>query len=245
MSVFSALYKTIPGSLRRSLKSQFLYKIISKRRILIEEAELDAVFEKGLDFLKEKQGLELGDYLEFGVYNGTSISLMDQVLQKKKIKTMRLFGFDSFEGLPALEENDSNSKWFEGQFKCDYSTTLDRLNKRGVQMDRLSLIKGFFSDSLTEVLKEEKQMQKASVIMIDCDMYSSTLEALEFSVSLILDQCVVIFDDWYPLAHKNQGEKKAFDDFLKAHPEFMATPFNEYQYFGRKAGKVFILERLT
>jgi hypothetical protein len=66
--------------------------------------------------------------------------------------------------------------------------------------------------------------------MIDCDMYSSARTALRFVEKLIDKEAVVLFDDWTAggLDQKNLGEKKAFIEFLDAHPEFSESDMGSY-----------------
>lgn len=69
--------------------------------------------------------------------------------------------------------------------------------------------------------------------MIDCDLYSSTLEALKFCAPLIHEHAVILFDDWFPLAEQAMGEKKAFDEFLADHPDMSARDLGSYDATAR------------
>jgi O-methyltransferase len=77
--------------------------------------------------------------------------------------------------------------------------------------------------------------------MIDCDMYSSTKDALNFCTKLIKDEAIIFFDGWnrFNLAEKNLGEKKAFTEFLNENPQFKAEEFGSYSYKLKENGKVF------
>lgn len=77
--------------------------------------------------------------------------------------------------------------------------------------------------------------------MVDCDLYQSTVEALAFCEPLILDTSIVFFDDWYPLADRNMGEKLAFDQFLAGNPAFCADEFADFA----PNGKAFVVTRAT
>jgi hypothetical protein len=121
---------------------------------------------------------------------------------------------------------------------------VDSLDQQGIDWKRVSLVKGFYEDTLTEELIAELGLHKVSLIMIDCDLYSSAKEALDFCEPLILDEAVVFFDDWNPLAKANKGEKRAFDEFLQEHPEFEAVAMGVYDYTpGDQCGKVFRVSR--
>lgn len=197
----------------------------------VPEKEFTAKIREAMAVLTENVGPErLGDYLEFGVYNGTSLSCMYQVAAELGYKHVRLFGFDSFEGLPELAANEDENIWMSKQFKCDINFTREFLDSQNVDLNRVTLIKGWFSDTLNEENIHKNKIEKASIIMIDCDLYSSSLEALRFCEPLIKDEAVIFFDDWYSggLADKNLGEKRAFSEFLEEYPHFHIQPFGSY-----------------
>ncbi len=188
---------------------------------------------KALRYLVARHGANnVGDYFEFGVFAGTSLGCMAEVLEELRLKNVRLFGFDSFEGMPARAATEDEGTWQPGQFKFDVEVTKAILRKRGADMRRITLTKGWFSQTLTPALRQRYGMRRASVIMVDCDLYSSTVDVLRFVEPLILDEAVVIFDDWNSneLASKDLGEKRAFSELLDAHPELSALPlpFDSY-----------------
>ncbi|MEQ1897404.1 MAG: class I SAM-dependent methyltransferase [Vicinamibacterales bacterium] len=171
----------------------------------------------------------LGDYLEFGVCFGYSLECMYAAADRHGLSQMRFFGFDSFEGLPDAARTDDGGYWSPRMFASDIRTTRRFLNKAGVDWNRVTLVKGWFSDSLNSDLMVRYSMRKASVIMIDCDMYLSAKQALDFCGPLIRDEAVIIFDDWYSggLDEKNLGEKRAFETFLES-GDFDAEPLWRY-----------------
>ena len=117
------------------------------------------------------------------------------------------------------------------------------LTENGIDWDRVTLIKGWFDQTLNGGVVRKHSMRKASMLMVDCDTYSSTKTVLPFCAPLITDRAVVFFDDWFAggLAEKNLGEKRAFDEFLAEHPEFSAEDFGDYG----ENSKVFIVSRVT
>ena len=192
--------------------------------------ELETTLERAVDLLlQDKDRDTLGDYLEFGVCFGWSLAAMHQVTQRRGLERMRLIGFDSFEGLPAAAKADDGGYWSPRMFKADIRLTRRFLNKAGVDWSRVTLIQGWFSETLNHATKEKLKLKKASVIMVDCDMYQSAREALAFCGPLIDDDAVVIFDDWYSggLDQKNLGEKRAFEEFLSG-DDFVAEPICRY-----------------
>lgn len=187
---------------------------------------------QALIYLSRKFGTKnLGDYLEFGVYNGTSLSCLYQVLQDLGLNQMRLFGFDSFEGLPEAATNDDEAGiWKPGDFKFNYELTWQILSDRGIDWNRVFLIKGWFSDTLTTNLIQHYQIEKASIIMVDCDLYASAKEVLSFCAPLIQEQTIIFFDDWRSsnLFPGKKTERHAFDEFLAENPEFTIEEFGSY-----------------
>jgi len=221
-----------------------LVKLYSNERSLVSVEELKPELRKAVAFLVENHGIDrLGDYLEFGVCRGTSLACMHQVLSNLDCDHVRLFGFDSFEGLPESAATDDDGRWRPGQFNSDYRWTRKKLTENGVDWKRTHLIEGWFSETLTETLVQKHRIEKTSVIMVDCDMYLSAKEALDFCAPLIKDQTVIFFDDWNTgdLAAKNMGEKRAFDEFLHENPRFTAEKFGSYSYRGIPNGEIFLV----
>ena len=50
--------------------------------------------------LTKEMDISFGDYLEFGVYNGSSTKQFYRALKINKIKNKKFFLFDTFTGLP-------------------------------------------------------------------------------------------------------------------------------------------------
>ncbi|MDZ7693125.1 MAG: TylF/MycF/NovP-related O-methyltransferase [Balneolaceae bacterium] len=234
------LHRFLPASLKLYIKRKSVRELVS-----IEE--LKPHLERSCQYLADKIGEEsIGDYLEFGVAHGTSLNCMYQVLNGRNYDHIRLFGFDSFEGLPALSDKDDSEVWSKGLFKSDIDVTKYYLTQNGIDWERTFLIEGWFSYTLNESLKKEYNIEKAGIIMIDSDIYSSAKEALQFCESLIKDVVIIIFDDWRSgnLDQKNKGEKLAFTEFMNENPHLSAKEFGTYSFEGKPNGKLFIVEKI-
>ena len=98
-------------------------------------------------------------------------------------------------------------------------------------MGRVTLVKGFYSETLSADAAERLEITKASLIMIDCDLYSSAKQALDFCAPLIGDVAVVFFDDW-TLGRgdedQNLGEQRAWAEFLAESPSLTAEEVGTY-----------------
>lgn len=204
----------------------------SQFRILVDENEFNPKLEKALDFLKNELGGadKIGDYFEFGVSHGSSILYMYQTLQRLNLGEIRLFGFDSFEGLPEEAAFDDDGTWVPGEYYAKEKNVRKYLSNKGVNWNKTKLTKGWFKDTLKPGFIEDNNVTKASVIMIDCDLYISAKEALDFCVPLVKDKTIIFFDDWYSsnLASRNLGEKKAFTEFMNENPQFESVDFGNY-----------------
>lgn len=233
-----ALLKYAPAWVQEWKNKEWHAEQIRMRPKLVIEEALRPKYREGLTRLMNTYGAtSLGDYLEFGVYHGTSLTTMDRVLKELGLGHVRLFGFDSFEGLPVTPDVDNH--WLPGAFKSDYALTLKVLKVEKVNMERVVLTKGFYDATLDPAFIQRHKLRKASVIMVDCDMYSSAKEALTFCEPLIVDETMIVFDDWYVLAEQGGGEKRALEEFLTEHRCFEVEDFGDYPPYG----KVFFVKR--
>lgn len=220
--------------------------VVAELKTLVDEGALKRVMDDAYTRLAEKgSGIDPGDYLEFGVYVGTSMACMHEVLEARGLDEVRMFGFDSFEGLPADTHADDTSQiesWRAGDLKAPYEACRENLTRRGVNWDRTTLITGFFEETLTGEVVEEHDIRKAGVIMVDSDLYSSAKTALAFSEPLISDHAVILFDDWWPetLGAARTGERRAFEEFLDSHPDLSAE---EMESYAPEHAKVFLVSR--
>ena len=80
----------------------------------------------------------------------------------------------------------------------------------------------------------QSRMPKVGMVHIDVDLYSSTMEVLEFIKPLLVVGTVLIFDDWYCFPPgANKGEMKAVKEFSSANPSFQLEEWKAYSTFGK------------
>jgi predicted O-methyltransferase YrrM len=183
-------------------------------------------------------GHEFGDYLEFGVSRGTSLACMSNALDAAGLTQVRRFGFDSFEGMPPETKGQG---WDPGEFVSTLPATQAYLKSQGVDMSRVTLTRGWFRDTCTPETAARLGLTKASLIMMDCDIYTATVEALAFCGPWVRDQAVIIFDDWGWMEDQGRrGQKEAFEEFLATDPSLTAKPLDA-RYIPQS--RVFLLER--
>lgn len=183
-----------------------------------------------------------GDYLEFGVYYGSSIACMHDALRQAGLDRVRVFGFDSFEGLPDSADKEPASPWIPGQYRAGLDLIRKFLRKHGVPAERVTLIKGWFS-ALTPAHREENRLVRGSVFNFDCDLYSSTRDAIAFAEPLFGRRAILFFDDWHAagMAEQGEGQRRAFEEFLAEHGDIGARELEGLDYNSRV--KVFMLSR--
>jgi O-methyltransferase len=208
-----------------------------RKLIFDEDAFREAVRRAVRRLLEVETADALGDYLEFGVSRGTSMACVHRVVTEFGLDRMRLIGFDSFQGMPpeAAEEG-----WAPGAYASTVGATRRYLQDNDVDLDRVTLIKGWFSDSLTEATKAQLGLRKASLIMLDCDTYQATREALAFCLPFVRDRAIVIFDDWGSRADIGEiGQREAYQECIEAPGLFTAEPLPGYI----PQSRVFLLTR--
>jgi len=205
-------------------KLDFLQSLASKMIAGINPAVIHNIEKylmlKKVHYLSAIEEIE-GDYLEFGVYTGSSFchSIRCCLSMAKRLNPdynkTQFWGFDSFDGFGELDEAEKHPFYTDQNFATSYS----RVNKRCVAAAKskvnFKLIQGFFEDSLSGGAKKYS-IEKARIIFIDSDTYSSASEALKFCRPIVQLGTFIILDDYfsYKGSTKN-GVKKAFDEFVK------------------------------
>lgn len=164
-----------------------------------------------------------GDYLEFGVFRGQSFIMAYRL---GRDLNMRFYAFDSFEGLPRDE-----ALWRQGEFRADAKYFLRSVRKAGVDLGRVVLVPGFY-DSIT--LGTLPDLERAAIVHIDCDLYSSARDVLRLIERVIGKGTILIFDDWFSFAEEvkpeEHGEQRAFFEWDQAHrfdPFLEAYPWHK------------------
>lgn len=204
--------------------------------------QLEQRLAEALRVLRERLGThQVGDYLEFGVYAGGTMTCADRARTAAGIDDMRLIGFDSFEGLPVEAEQINPQRWSAGMFACSPEEAIENMRRGGVDVDRVRLVKGWFDRTLTEATRLEHGIERAGVIMLDCDLYSSSRHALDFSAPAIADAAVLVCDDW---RHSGEdGQQRAVREFLEQQG-MHAEMLGHYRASGMPdGGRVFLVSR--
>ena len=175
--------------------SYFLAKI---NPAIIHNIEKYYVIKK-VHYLSAIEDLE-GDYLEFGVYTGSSFCHSMRCCQQTeklnpKVVNTKFYGFDSFAGFGKIEENDRHPFYTDSNFDTSYDNVNNRV-KRISKEYTFKLIKGFFNETLKEGANF-LGISKSRIIFIDSDTYSSANDALIFCIPTIIEGTYIILDDFF------------------------------------------------
>ena len=226
------IFAHLPQSVRGRLGMLQVRLGVMDGLIKIPEDDLVRSFEAALRLMGSEAMGPTSAYLEFGVYVGTSMACMYRATTAVGADSLRLIGFDSFQGMPAGEERDDVWHWQPGQLYSDVRLTRANLERLGVPLSRVDLVPGWFEESLTDETRTRLAFDRAAIVMMDCVLESSTRTALDFCTPLIKDRAVVFFDDWssVDLANRGLGEARALETWLLAHPEMEATPRPDLAY---------------
>ncbi len=140
-----------------------------------------------------------GLWLEFGVYVGGTINRI-----AKFSKNSKIFGFDSFEGLPEDWYGRTDYTFSKGTFNM--SGTLPKVDPN------VNLIKGWFSDTLPIFI--QKYNEPITFLHIDSDIYSSTKDIFRYLTPQISDGCIIVFDEMVGYPGFQFNEWKAWWEFV-------------------------------
>ncbi|SLN69415.1 TylF/MycF/NovP-related O-methyltransferase [Oceanibacterium hippocampi] len=176
------------------------------------------------------------DYYEFGLFKGYSFWQAQVAGNRHDGHDVRYIGFDSFKGLPEVDGIDrtENDEFYEGQYQCAKEMVVEQLDERGFDWSKALLIEGYFDESLVPDLYRKHDLRPVSVALIDCDLYSSTRDVLEFLEPLIADRSILIFDDWNCFGGDDKrGQRRAFAEFRERNPQFIAEPMMRYGAYGQ------------
>lgn len=135
--------------------------------------------------------------LEFGVAGGTSLWRFTKYAKDK------IYGFDSFEGLPE-------------KYTADIGIGFFKQKKIPNVPENVELIVGYFSDTLPNFLtREDVANRDIEFIHIDCDLYSSTKQVFQFLESKIQRGTVMAFDEYFNFPGWKNEEFLAFQEWVQ------------------------------
>ena len=135
-----------------------------------------------------------GLWLEFGVSIGTSTATLTECAAAADA---RLFGFDSFEGLPEEWVVSDDETWSKGAFTGRPTDV----------PDNVELIDGWFEDTVPGFV--ETHPEQIAFAHIDCDLYSSTATVFSAIRDRLAVGTVLVFDELFNYDRYYEHEMRA------------------------------------
>jgi len=176
----------------------------------------------GVDYLY-CSGVE-GEIAEFGTMTGATSKTILRALGNMTYLNptpIRLHLFDSFQGLPAATSSvDKESPhvisgvWGKGTCKDLSKDQLIRECSKILPKERFVVYEGWFNETLPTISKEVK----FGMIHLDCDLYQSILDVLDYCFfnNIVSEGAVLFFDDWNCNKSGPQyGARKAWQDMVE------------------------------
>ena len=186
-----------------------------------------------------------GDVVEFGTGYGTTAVFLAAAMADASLaaiapwaasqirQTRKLFLFDSFEGLPAITNKlDIEAGWKQGLFRDKSEQELRSMTEKYLTPERIIIQAGWFNKTLPSIPPNVK----FSLIHIDCDIYESTIEVLEylFAHRHVSNGCAIFFDDWNcGNGSPDLGERRAWREVVTRH-QIAFSDCGGYGTYGNK-----------
>ncbi|MCB4755576.1 MAG: TylF/MycF family methyltransferase [Elusimicrobia bacterium] len=184
--------------------------------------------------LISRNGTE-GDYIEFGVFQGDTFRLALRTARNSYRTSVykkfpgRFIACDSFRGLPMVPSLSNRQNTFQaGQ----YNWPLDKF-ERSIKWARknsdIIILNGWFKDTLTDEMRKKYAINKVAIVYIDCDLYESAVNCLEFLTPVVQNGTVLFLDDFFLMnGDLKSGEALALEKWLHENPRIKLTPFRKY-----------------
>jgi len=175
-----------------------------------------------------------GDVAEFGTASGFSAMCIAHAMRiyrdmyagysrQHGVGSKILNLFDSFKGLPRPDHavdmqspNVSSGRWKEGTFQLLDKDELLALCSIAYDFDKIRIVDGWYSETLPRITAGAK----LAFVHLDCDIYSSTAEVLDylFTHRHFADGCILLFDDWNcNRSSPRFGQRRAWGECVKKH----------------------------
>lgn len=180
---------------------------------------------------------QMGSIIECGVNQGFGImswSKFSSILEPVNL-TRKIYGFDTFEGFPALSEKDESQASAHIKKGDLYANSYDELlllsdihdSTRFLgHIPKVELIRGNAVETIPKFVDENPHLI-VSLLFLDFDLYEPTAMALEKFVPTMPKGSIIVFDELNnPLW---PGETRAmFDYFKKEKPTIERFDFDPY-----------------
>jgi len=166
-----------------------------------------------------------GDYVEFGCHSGQTFAMAWREIRRHG-RTDHLRAFDSFRGMPSKQcRADDHPEWIAGTMATSLQAFHRICRRNRIPPDRYSAIEGFYSDTLMSIEWSDLPTTIA-LAYVDCDMYSSTRDALSFLEPRLRHGLILAFDDYFNFSPTEQaGEQRAFTELQERALQWDFMPY--------------------
>jgi O-methyltransferase len=168
-----------------------------------------------------------GDYVEFGCHSGQTFATAWREIQRHR-RASHLWAFDSFEGMPIKQcEADEHPEWIAGAMATSLEQFLKICKRNHIPPSRYTTVKGFYSDTLNSSGHSwPAPPTTIALAYVDCDMYSSTVDVLNFLEPRLRHGMILAFDDYFNFSATEQaGEQRAFTEFRQRASQWDFMPY--------------------
>ncbi len=182
-----------------------------------------------------------GDYVEFGSWTGMTLFLAYHESRRHELRC-KLWTFDSFEGFPPLEgPADDHPRW-QAASNIGLGVPLEKFHRicarNGIPSADYEVVPGYYRESLKK--GTANLPSNISLAYIDCDLYSSTRDVLDFLMPRMKHGMIIACDDYYCWsATQVAGERRALGEAFRDNAEWRLVPFVQFCW----AGMSFVVER--
>ena len=173
------------------------YTMISKKRLDHLQNCIENIIENKIE----------GDFIETGVWRGGSTIFMRALLKVHVVKDKIVWVADSFSGMPKPKDKSDGSDLSKFSIlNVSLEQVKSNFEKFELLDNQVKFLKGWFKDTLPIA-----PIKKLSLIRLDGDLYSSTIDSLNNLYSKLSKGGYVIIDEYYDWPEC----KKAVDDFRR------------------------------
>ena len=215
--------------------------MVTIKNIFYENNFVNLVF-NNIDYVNDKYDIDKliidnysseYDIYQFGTFQGYTLSGLFLYIKENNLNFNNFIGFDSLQGLPCENlDINNNIHWKPGQYSIsnilnkddisvnEYKEYLFSTQKIPIEYENnIVIFKGFYETSLNDDLL--KYLKPALFIDIDCDIYTSTIQVLDFIFKnklYVNGKTIIRYDDW---ANNNMeyqtGQSKAHLEITQKH----------------------------
>ena len=184
--------------------------------------------------------VQSGYYLEFGVFNGSSMLEAYGILRGL---VTHLYGFDSFDGLPELSSDDAAAtpltpSFVAGNFRSlgvDAVRNLVLAGATRLAPEQLVLTPGFYEQTLPQFdCGKFADKGPCLVAHVDCDLYSSSRDVFRFLDGIVTTGTWLLLDDyWTYRGSPRHGQRRAFEEWMAESTRVGASEYASYNGFSK------------